>query len=227
MSSPLTPIVILASGRGSNFEAILRAIKAGQLEARVSALISDKPGAEALQIARDAGIPAITVQTMPGESRASYDERLLQALKPYAPRFLVMAGFMKIVTSKLIEAFRSDRGYARVVNIHPSILPAFLGVNSYAQAFNYGAQVAGVTVHLVEESVDSGPICAQEAFSISGVRSVEEVERRGLEIEHRLYPETLRWVLPEMFEVKERVMNTGKEMNTEKDKVRRLCVCPH
>src|SRR6185437_4066764 len=126
-------------------------------------------------------------------------QAVLDALSPFAPHFLVMAGYMKVVSSKLIEAFRSERGYSRITNIHPSLLPAFPGVRSYEQAFRYGAHWTGVTVHLVEEAVDTGPICAQEAFGIAKCQSAEEVERLGLEIEHRLYPSTLQWVLMESF----------------------------
>jgi phosphoribosylglycinamide formyltransferase-1 len=104
----------------------------------------------------------------------------------------------------LLDAFRSERGYARVTNVHPSLLPAFPGVDSYAQAFEHGAKVAGASVHLVELEIDGGPICAQEAFGIADCASAAEVERRGLEVEHRLYPETLRWVLSEKFAVERR-----------------------
>jgi phosphoribosylglycinamide formyltransferase-1 len=108
------------------------------------------------------------------------------------------------MTPHLIEAFRSERGYSRIINIHPSLLPAFTGVSSYRQAFEFGVKTTGVTVHLVEAAVDSGPICAQEVFDIGDCKSVDEVERRGLAIEHRLFPETLKWVLPEAFSVEKR-----------------------
>ena len=102
--------------------------------------------------------------------------------------------------SRLIEAFRDPRGYVRIVNVHPSLLPSFPGVDAYRQAFEFGAKSTGVTVHLVELAVDSGPICAQESFSIADCRSVDEVEKRGLAIEHRLFPQTLSWVLAEKFD---------------------------
>ncbi len=229
-------IAVLASGRGSNFDAILRAARQGDLEAHIAAVVSDRKEAPVLEKARAAGIPALVIPPSappparpapparergapPAKTARAYrgdpyrDEKILELLAAYSPRFLVLAGYMRIVTPKLIEAFRSPRGYSRIVNIHPSLLPAFPGVDSYGQAFRHGTQVAGVTVHLVEEEVDAGPICAQQAFSIQGMKSVEEVEKRGLEIEHRLYPETLKWVLPERFDIEARE--------------RRLCVCPH
>jgi phosphoribosylglycinamide formyltransferase-1 len=133
-----------------------------------------------------------------------------------------MAGYMRIVTSKLIESFRSERGYTRVVNIHPSLLPAFPGTGAYAQAYRYGAAVAGATVHLVELEVDSGPICAQVAFPIRELRSEAEVEEKGKVMEQKLYPETLSWVLPERFEIEMR----SSERDLAKAS-RRLCVRPN
>jgi len=221
-SSKAIPIVVLASGRGSNFDAILKSIRDGKLHAEMKALISDQPDALALKRAEEAGIPAVCVpvsqdpktKILPvAERRKIHDQEMLRAIAPFHPRFLVMAGYMRVVSSTLIEAFRSERGYSRITNVHPSLLPAFPGVNSYGQAFRYGAALAGVTVHLVEEDVDQGPICAQESFEIRSCRGPEEVERLGLAIEHRLYPESLNWILPERFEAVQRE--------------RRLCVCPH
>ncbi len=224
-----TPIAVLASGRGSNFEAILRAVQGGQLDADIRVLVTDNPQAKAIQIAQWAGIAVEIVEPprspqakrdgeppkTPGASQAEdtqelaarrlqHDEAILRALSRHLPKFLVMAGYMRVVTPRLIEAFRSDRGYSRIVNIHPSLLPAFPGVESYAQAFHHGVKITGATVHLVEEQVDSGPICAQTAFDISACRTQAEVEQRGLSIEHRLYPETLSWILPEAFDIETR-----------------------
>ncbi|OFZ22534.1 MAG: hypothetical protein A2X94_02725 [Bdellovibrionales bacterium GWB1_55_8] len=192
------PIAVLASGRGSNFEAIQTAIEAGALSARIVAVLSDKADAPVLAKARAIGLPALSVVPRKGD-RAAHEEAVLAALRPYAPHFLVLAGYMRILSPKLLQAFRSDRGYSRVVNIHPSLLPSFSGAGGYRQAFEHGAQLAGASVHLVDESLDGGPICAQEAFSIADCRTVEEVERRGLVVEHRLYPEALRWILSERF----------------------------
>ncbi len=212
--SQMIPIVVFASGTGSGFESIAQAIADGRLHAEIRALVCDQPAAGVLEKARKRGIKTILIPKAAGESRASYDERILAEILPLQPRFLVMAGYMRIVSSKLLESFRSERGYARVVNIHPSLLPAFPGVGAYAQAFHYGAAVAGATVHLVELEVDSGPICAQAAFSIDGFLTASEVEEQGKKIEQELYPRTLSWVLPERFDSSPSV--TG-----------RLCVRPN
>ena len=198
-------IAILGSGQGTNFESIQKAVSSQKLSAEIVAVLSDKPDAPVLDRARAHGIRALTVPGMPGEKdRAAHDRSVLEALAPLRPDFLVLAGYMRIVTATLLEAFRSPRGYTRVVNVHPSLLPSFPGLDGYAQAFRYGVKTAGVTVHLVELDVDSGPICAQEGFSIAQCKSVEEVRALGQAVEHRLYPDTLSWVLAEKFDLETR-----------------------
>jgi phosphoribosylglycinamide formyltransferase-1 len=201
-----TRIAVLASGRGTNFDAIRAAVAAGKLDAEVVALVSDNPEAPAIGKARAAGIRTIVKAP---ESRGAYgrrkhEEALLGELRPLEPQFLVLAGYMRILTPELIQEFRAPAGYSRIVNVHPSLLPAFPGVGGYAQAFEHGSKVTGATVHLVDEGLDSGPICAQEAFDISNCKSPQEVEQLGLALENRLYPETLRWVLPGRFKLIER-----------------------
>jgi phosphoribosylglycinamide formyltransferase-1 len=217
----LTEIAVLASGRGSNFEAIYRAIQDKTLSAKIMAVISDQPQSLILEKAQSFGIPTYCVPFPEKKAGRSIEDRrlenetnLMKVLGKVQPKFLVMAGYMRIVTSHLIDAFRCDKGYSRMVNIHPSLLPAFPGANAYAQAFRFGAKVTGVTVHLVDIDVDSGPICAQEAFSIEDCHSVQEVEQRGLAVEHRLFPQTLSWVLEEKFTLVPRFEG-------------RFCVCPN
>lgn len=231
---PPIRIAVLASGRGSGFESIYQAICRQQLNAEIVAVISDRPEAPVLEKARAVGISAFglpslrssgaevtqAAQAAQVERRKLHEKQILAALEPFQPKFLVFAGYMRILTPYIIEAFRCDRGYSRMVNIHPSLLPAFPGVRSYQQAFDYGTKWTGVTVHLVEPTVDAGPICAQEAFSIADCASAEEVEKRGLEIEHRLYPETLRWVLAEEFTLKAR-----PDIRTGLNRERRYYVC--
>lgn len=208
----MIPIVVLASGRGSNFEALYQAISTQKVQGvEIRAVFSDQPQAPVLARARALGIetrviPFQKAELGPGgalltEKRTAHARLLLAALAEFEPRFLVLAGYMRILAPELLNAYRDPRGYCRIVNIHPSLLPSFPGIHSYAQAYEYGVQVTGVTVHLVEEGVDTGPICAQQAFSIEGCRSVEEVEKLGLALEHRLFPETLSWVLQEKFQI--------------------------
>jgi phosphoribosylglycinamide formyltransferase 1 len=195
----MIPICIFASGRGGNFEAVQNAIRAGKLKAKTVALVCDRPGAPVLEKAKELDVPTLLIPCTKDLTREEHEKEIVRQLKPYGPKFLVLGGYMRLMTDYLIEEFNSKNGYTRIVNIHPSLLPAFPGQNAYAQAFNYGVKTTGVTVHLVEKAMDSGPICAQESFDISDCRSIEEVEKKGTAIEHRLYPETLNWVLNEQF----------------------------
>lgn len=205
-------IVVFASGRGSNLDAIVQAIRKKELPAQILAVVSDQPDAGALVKARQYDIPAISVpwssldQSLSVSDRRSFHEKqILEKILPLQPQFLVLAGYMRVLTGDFIDVFRSERGYSRMINIHPSLLPAFPGRNAYAQAYRYGAKVAGVTVHLVEKEVDSGPVCAQESFSIADCRTEIEVEEKGLAVEHRLFPDTLKWVLREDFSIEHRL----------------------
>ncbi len=208
----MIPIVVFASGRGSNFAAIHKAIQHHELEAEIVAVISDRSDALVLSQAREFGVPALHIPVPEKKSdrlmtdlRREHEDLILKELKRFNPQFLIMAGYMRILTPHLIEAFRSERGYSRIVNIHPSILPSFPGIHAYAQAFRYGAKVTGVTVHLVEVEVDAGPICAQESFSMVDCQSELDVEQRGLAVEHRIFPQTLKWILSEDFILEQRL----------------------
>lgn len=190
--SSLPRIVIFASGRGSNFEALAHAIDDRSLCASIEALICDHKDAPVMNKAKSRGLPA---HCIPGGDEA----KILEVLKSYAPDFAVMAGYMRVLKKPLLNRFRSSEGYYKIVNIHPSLLPAFAGLDGYRKAFEHGCKLAGVTVHLVDEGLDQGPICAQVAFSIADCDSAAEVERRGLIVEHALYPKTLQWILKNQF----------------------------
>lgn len=184
MNAPRTSarFAVFVSGRGSNFEALARA----GFRDRIALVVSDRPEAFALEKARALDLPTFV----------SKDEKtILAELARRGISTVVLAGYLRILSREFVEAFRDPSGATRILNIHPSLLPAFPGLNAYAQAFDYGCKHAGVTVHLVEAEVDGGPILAQETFSIEDCASVSEVETRGLAIEHRLYAETLEWYL--------------------------------
>jgi phosphoribosylglycinamide formyltransferase-1 len=229
-------IAILASGGGSGFEAIAEAVRSGKLQAEIVAVVSDQPQAGVIAKAKALGIATLVVpwEHGPGldpharaQARAAHDTKILQALDRLAggrPRFLVFAGYMRIVTPILIRAFRDEKPYSRMVNIHPSLLPAFPGVGGYAQAFLHGVKLAGMTVHLIDEELDSGPICAQRSFSIEGLESAAEVERLGKELECQLYPEALKWILPEKFRVEHRAVDPTPENTRHQASQRRLSV---
>lgn len=186
-------LAVLASGRGSNFKAIAQAIKAGELKAEIVCLLSNKATAGALEIAREYNIPALVVPSA-RLSCLEHDEKVLAALAPYKPDFIVLAGYMRILTSALLQAYRAPEGYFKVINIHPSLLPAFPGKDGYGDAFAAKVAESGITVHLVDEEVDHGPIVAQQCFPRLPEDSLETFKARGLAIEHKLFPMALQLI---------------------------------
>lgn len=181
-------VAVLASGRGSNLLSLLRHIEAGHVNARVTLLASDKPDAGALTIARKLGVPAVlAIPPAAGEAADAYDARLLEALVREAPDLVVLAGYMRIVGPAILERFRD-----RVVNIHPSLLPAFQGLKAVRKALRAGAKVAGCTTHLVTADLDGGPILLQAALLVRPGETEEHLSGRILRLEHLLLPRTVQ-----------------------------------
>lgn len=177
---------VLLSGRGSNFQAILDAIARGELDAKVRLVVSNRGDAEGLERARAAGVTARFVDHRTFSDRGSFEREVVRQLRDAGVEWVVLAGFMRIVTSELLGAFPD-----RVVNIHPSLLPAFPGVDAQAQAIAYGVTVTGCTVHLVDEGVDHGPVLAQAALPIAPDDTRDTLATRLLEREHALLVATL------------------------------------
>jgi len=172
---------VLISGRGSNLQAILDAIAEGRLDARVRLCVSNKPGVLGLERAEKAGVPTRVLSHKDYPDRPSYDAALAKALAEAGVTWVVLAGFMRIVTSVLLDAFPG-----RVINIHPSLLPAFPGVSAQAQALAHGARISGCTVHLVDTGTDTGPILAQAAVPVFPADTEESLSERILGREHEL-----------------------------------------
>jgi len=174
-------LAILLSGRGSNFEAIHEAIQRGDLNARICCVISNVPDAVGLSRAGEFGLASISLPSK-GVDREEYDRRLVEALRPYDPALVCMAGFMRILTPVILREYPS-----RVLNIHPALLPSFPGLHAQRQALNYGVKVSGCTVHLADEGVDTGPILLQQAVEVLEGDTEESLSARILEQEHRIY----------------------------------------
>lgn len=173
---------VLISGRGSNLQSILDAVAAGRLAATVAVVISNRADAAGLARAAEAGVETLVLDHR-GRAREQYDAQLIDALRARSVDVVCLAGFMRVLSAAFIEAFRN-----RILNIHPSLLPAFPGVDAQRQAWEHGVKLAGATVHLVDESLDGGPIVRQEAIEVRADDTAESLSARILEIEHRLYP---------------------------------------
>jgi len=184
-------VAVLASGRGSNLQAIIDAIEAEQLQAKIVAVISNKQDAVALKRARKHGLPDFFVDPKPfagrPDSREAYDQALLDLLKKYDVELVLLAGYMKIVTAVLVNSYAN-----RMMNIHPSLLPSFPGLDVQRKALEWGCKLAGCTVHFVTEGVDEGPIILQAAVPILDSDTAESLAARILEQEHKIYPRAVR-----------------------------------
>lgn len=180
------PLVVLASGNGTNLQAIMDAIQRGLLPARIQGVITDRPEAGALQRARRAGLPAWVVERGQFSSRRAFFEAVAERIQESGGHLVVLAGFMRILPAWLVQAYRG-----RVVNIHPSLLPAFPGLEAPRQALEYGVRFTGCTVHFVDEGVDTGPIILQAVVPVYPHDDVESLTARIQEQEHRIYPEAL------------------------------------
>ena len=180
---------ILLSGRGSNFQAIADHIRAGELGAEIAIVISNRPEAPGLEIARERGIPSICLPSK-GMPREDYDQQLVAELKRHQVDLVCLAGFMRLLSAGFILEFPS-----RILNIHPSLLPAFPGLEAQAQALEHGVKVSGCTVHFVDQLLDAGPIVLQSAVPVLDDDTVETLSLRILKAEHRIYSEAIGIVL--------------------------------
>src|SRR5689334_17558396 len=184
---------ILLSGRGTNFQAIVDAIADGKLDAVIAVVISNRPGAEGILRAREAGIETLVIDhTDRGRfpTRELYDEEILRQLKARNVGLVCLAGFMRVLSAKFISEYPNS-----ILNIHPSLLPAFPGINAQYQAWEHGVKKTGVTVHLVNAELDGGPIVLQEVVPVLDKDDAETLSARILEREHVIYPEAIRILL--------------------------------
>lgn len=186
---PAARVGVLISGRGSNLQALIDAAHAGRLGGTLALVISNVAGAPGLERARAAGIPAL-VCAHGGRSREAHDQELVHHLHTAGVDLVCLAGYMRLLSPAFVRAFRG-----RILNVHPSLLPSFPGLDAQRQALEAGVKVSGATVHLVEEALDAGPIVLQEAVPVRDDDTVETLAARILEAEHRIYPEAVRLVL--------------------------------
>ena len=180
---------VLVSGSGTNLQAVLDAVRERRLDARVAVVVSNVPGAKALDRAREAGVEAVAIDHKGFTDRAAFDAAVVEALRARGVELVVLAGFMRIVTPVLLDAFPM-----RIVNVHPALLPAFPGVHGQRQALDYGVRVAGCTVHFVDGGTDTGPIIAQATVPVNDDDDETALTARILTKEHELLPRALQWI---------------------------------
>lgn len=180
-------IAIFASGRGTNFSAIIKAVKSGKIKANLSLLVCDNPGAGALGRAKQAGIRLALVERKDFATKKDFEARIIEHLEENKIDLIVLAGFMRMLSAEFVRRYRG-----RILNIHPALLPSFKGEEGIKDTFDYGVKVTGVTVHFVDEEMDHGPIILQKQVLIEETDTLVSLESKIHKLEHKLYPEAIR-----------------------------------
>lgn len=183
-------LAVFASGNGSNFEAVIQSIKDGKIDGTVKVLICDKEDAYVIKRAENHQIPVFIFNPKEFDGKDHYEQIILEKLTELNINLIILAGYMRLVGKTLLDAFEN-----RILNIHPSLLPSFPGLDAIGQALDAGVKVTGVTIHFVDSGMDTGPIIAQEPIKIEEDDTKEDVQRKIQKIEHELYPKTIQKVI--------------------------------
>ncbi|QAA23444.1 phosphoribosylglycinamide formyltransferase [Sporolactobacillus terrae] len=185
-------LAVFASGHGTNFTAINDAIHSGQIPATIELVVCDQPNAAVIDRAARAGIDTLVVSRNDYPSKAAFEQVIADACRAHEVAYIFLAGYMRILGKVMLEAYPH-----RIINIHPSLLPSFTGLDAIGQAFNKGVKMTGITIHYVDEGMDTGPIIAQAAVPVEDDDTIETLEARIHETEHKLYPATIAKMLSE------------------------------
>jgi phosphoribosylglycinamide formyltransferase 1 len=180
-------IAVFASGSGTNFQAIIDSIQAGELDAKIELLVCDQKSAFCVERAQKADIPVFVFTAKQYENKAAYEQEILQQLQKFEVEFIVLAGYMRLMGHTLLNAYQG-----KMVNIHPSLLPAFPGKDAIGQALNAGVKKSGVTVHFVDEGMDTGPIIEQQEVDLDENETLDSLQNKIHAVEHKLYPAVLQ-----------------------------------
>ncbi|WP_105979216.1 phosphoribosylglycinamide formyltransferase [Bacillus paralicheniformis] len=181
---------VFASGSGTNFEAIARRMREENWDAEIVLVVCDKPDAKVLERAEKAAIPSFAFQPKSFENKAAFEQVIVEQLRLHGAEWIVLAGYMRLIGDTLLSAYRN-----KIINIHPSLLPAFPGIDAIGQAYRAGVKVAGITVHYVDEGMDTGPIIAQRAVELEKSETLASLEEKIHKLEHELYPEVIKELL--------------------------------
>ena len=177
---------VFVSGNGTNLQAIIDAVKSGEIQAELALVLCDRRKALALKKAEQAGIKTLCLVRKDYATPQSYERDIVISLKEFGIDFIVLAGYMKVLSAFFIKTYPN-----KILNVHPSLLPSFKGARGIKDTFTYGTKVAGVTIHFVDDKMDHGPIIAQEAFKVSEKETLESLEKRIHAIEHKIFPKTI------------------------------------
>lgn len=180
---------VLVSGRGSNLQALIDAVEGGKLKARISLVISDRDGIPAIDRCKKHGINYKVIRRGDFKSKTSFEKAMVESLRESGVDLLVLAGFMRVLSEEFIRAFPM-----RIINIHPSLIPAFQGLKAQKQALDYGAKLTGCTVHFVTEELDNGPVIVQACVPVLPNDTEESLSERILAYEHRILPQAVKWI---------------------------------
>jgi len=199
-------LAVFASGRGSNFQSIVDNIKSGEIPAEVKLLISDRQDAGALKRAERENIEHLFINPAHFESKTDYEEELIGLLKNVGVKLIVLAGYMRILTPLFVKKFKNQ-----IINIHPSLLPAFKGLEAQKQAVDYGVKYSGCTVHFVDQGMDTGPIIKQAVVEVKEDDSADDLAARILKEEHKIYPEAVKLIAEGKIKIEGRKVKILKE----------------
>ncbi len=205
MTPRITPIAVLISGRGSNFEALHRATREGRLPARIVLVLSNVATAAGIEHARSLGLHTAVVPSRGAGSRAAHEARVLEEIERAGAEWICLAGYMRLLSAEFVAAFPN-----RILNIHPSLLPSFPGLDVQQAALDHGVRISGCTVHLVDAGLDSGPIVGQRAVEVRSCDDAASLARRILQQEHELYADALGRLLTEEWRIDGRRVLFGR-----------------
>jgi phosphoribosylglycinamide formyltransferase-1 len=208
----LTPVAILLSGRGSNFVALAEAMERGEVPARIVLVLSNEPAAPGLERAREMGLATVSISHRDYPGRSAHEAAVVAAIEGAGAEWVCLAGYMRLLSAGFVARFRE-----RLLNIHPSLLPAFPGLDAQARTIEHGVRVSGCTVHLVDEGLDSGPIVVQRCVPVLDDDTSDRLAARILEQEHRAYPEALARLLTERWRVEGRRVVFGAARGASSD----------
>ena len=185
-------LCVLASGRGSNLQSIIRSRQTGKIKSKIALVVSNNSNSNALNIARNNQIPAVHLSRKLFAAENEYNSRFLKLLKEYRIDLIILAGYMKLIPLEVVRAYKN-----KIINIHPALIPSFCGkglygMNVHQAVLDYGAKVTGVTVHLVDEEYDTGPIVLQKTVKVHDDDTAESLQKRVLKLEHKMFPEAIK-----------------------------------